>query len=558
MSTSQSDPSPPNRPDPGADDLGLRMTARTLIEGIPDPAMLVDCQYRIVLANEALRDMLGETERPIEGDVCYEVRTGADMGPPEGVAPCPLQMVLQHKAPLSTYQHFRDADGTEVHLDITASPILDDAGEVAYVVTILRDVTDRVRILRALQKSEHRLELALLGGDLGTWDWNVRTGEVLYDTCWGQMLGFSRDQIEPTLDFWEKLIHPEDRSYVKHILESHVRGDVPYYEAEIRIRTRGGQYKWVLSRGKAMERDVNGTAIRIVGVHQDITQRMEVRNRLRVSEEKYRSLFESSLDAIVHTDMDGRILDANRTCTDMMGRSLDELRAMTCWDMACGRGDGADGALRKQVLSRGYSDEFEGEVTRGDGKTVPVGVRVWLIRDYRGRPLDMWAIARDISERKRSELALRSSEQRLQLLAKATNEVVRDWDLRTGEIRWSPADRPLFGHEPQQVTGSVDWWKEHIHPEDRVRVTFGLNAALRGEAETWSDEYRFRRHDGSYADLLDRGYIVRDKEHRPVRIVASLLDVSERAQTERDLARKAAELEERNRHLETLARKAAG
>ncbi len=144
---------------------------------------------------------------------------------------------------------------------------------------------------------------------------------------------------------------------------------------------------------------------------------------------------------------------------------------------------------------------------------------------------------------RRAEDARREEEERYRLVTRATNDVIWDWDLATDEIRWSEAVARVFGHAPHALHTPVEWWHEHVHPEDRERVVGGIRAVIDGGGEVWSDEYRFRRADGSYAEVRDRGYVARDADGRPVRMIGSMEDFTERRLAERAVS----EAEERTR-----------
>ena len=145
-------------------------------------------------------------------------------------------------------------------------------------------------------------------------------------------------------------------------------------------------------------------ALRVSGTHLDITERMKVREDLRKSEEKYRTLFESSRDGIVYTDMEGKILDANQAYLEMVGYSLEEVRQLTYQQLTPERWRAADeNVAEKQILARGYCDEYEKEYIRKDGTAFPINVRGWLTTDHRGRPVGLWGIIRDITDRKSAE-----------------------------------------------------------------------------------------------------------------------------------------------------------
>lgn len=128
---------------------------------------------------------------------------------------------------------------------------------------------------QALAESEERLDLALRGADLGTWDWNIETGEVVFNERWAEMLGYALREIEPHVRAWEQLVHPDDWAGVQAVLQAHLTGRTPGYETEHRLRTKSGGWVWVLDRGKVVARAADGRPLRAAGTYLDITARKE-------------------------------------------------------------------------------------------------------------------------------------------------------------------------------------------------------------------------------------------------------------------------------------------
>jgi PAS domain S-box-containing protein len=124
-----------------------------------------------------------------------------------------------------------------------------------------------------LRESEQRLERALRGSGLATWDWNIKTGEVIFNSRWAEMRGFLPDQVPPHLDSWSSNVHPDDWPDTLQSLNHHVQGLTSEYEGEYRVRTKSGTWIWVMARGKVFARDQNDQAIRMVGTELDITDR---------------------------------------------------------------------------------------------------------------------------------------------------------------------------------------------------------------------------------------------------------------------------------------------
>lgn len=126
-----------------------------------------------------------------------------------------------------------------------------------------------------------------------------------------------------------------------------------------------------------------------------------------------------------------------------------------------------------------------------------------------------------------AEVSLRRSELRYQLATRATREAVRDWDIISNSLGWNEGVQALFGYTKDQVGPDIQWWYETIHPEDRERVVQGIHAVIDSGGTNWNDEYRYRRGDGTYAVVFDRGYVARDPSGRPVQMVGAMQDVTE-------------------------------
>src|SRR4051812_35832518 len=131
--------------------------------------------------------------------------------------------------------------------------------------------------------------------------------------------------------------------------------------------------------------------------------------------------------------------------------------------------------------------------------------------------------------------APRADDARLTLIARATNDVLWDWNIVGNRLWWNDAITTIFGYPLTEVAPDISWWQDRIHPEDRARVSTAVEAALRGDRRFWSDEYRFRRSDGSYAYVFDRGYIVRDAKGAAVRAVGAMADLTERKRAKEEL-----------------------
>jgi len=174
----------------------------------------------------------------------------------------------------------------------------------------------------------------------------------------------------------------------------------------------------------------------------------------------------------------------------------------------------------------------------------------WFEMHASARGAEIEVYLRDITARKLADQRLRESEERFQIVALATNDAIWDWTLDDDGIWWNEGVRSLFGYGAAEVGPDIHWWFGHIHAEDRDRVVSAIRAVIDGEGTFWRDEYRFLRADGEYAEILDRGYVMRDASGRAVRMIGAMQDLTERKRAERALRASEARLAEQKQALE--------
>jgi len=144
--------------------------------------------------------------------------------------------------------------------------------------------------------------------------------------------------------------------------------------------------------------------------------------------------------------------------------------------------------------------------------------------------------AADRLQRKQAEQAAAVAEERLKLVARATNDAIWDWNLSTQELNWSEGVYSLFGVPSHELPPGVESWYERLHPDEKEQVLARRYAVINGIGDTWSDEYRIRRANNTYAHVLDRGYVLRNDEGRIVRAIGALTDLTKQKESEMAIA----------------------
>ncbi len=187
--------------------------------------------------------------------------------------------------------------------------------EVAHLKQLAED---QKKTIGSLAKSLHLYELASDGATDGLWDWNLKTKEKFVSKPWKRMLGYEDEELPTVSGVWKRLLHPDDLERAHSTIHAYIRGEIPKYEIEFRMKHKNGTYRWIYSKGKVL-RDKEGNPYRVSGSHTDITERKMAEAALINSERKYRNLFENSLVGMLRFNLAGQIIEANSMAYRMFG-----------------------------------------------------------------------------------------------------------------------------------------------------------------------------------------------------------------------------------------------
>lgn len=174
------------------------------------------------------------------------------------------------------------ADGGEGYISVRYFIVKDETGATIKTFGVNQDITERKRIEESLREREEKYKFALEGSGLGEWDWDYTTGKVIRNERWAQMLGYSADEIEETLQRGIELRHPDDLATIEKAVNDHLTGVTDHYSIEYRMKTKGGDYKWIHDCGKIMVRDASGAPLRLCGTHADIDEAKRARDTIKM------------------------------------------------------------------------------------------------------------------------------------------------------------------------------------------------------------------------------------------------------------------------------------
>ncbi len=305
---------------------------------------------------------------------------------------------------VSRYEnHWRCKDGSTRLFDWHNTVLLDDKGEVEYLVGIANDITERKFSEQALRESEERWHFAIDGSGDGVWDWNLETGQIEFSERYLEMLGYSDNVNWNCLDDWKNHVAPEEMQQAMVMLEAYLDGKVPTYSAEYRMQCADGGWAWMLARGKVVSRAADGRPLRLIGTHTDITERKQSEQALRIAAATF-----DTHEAILITDVQGNIVRVNSAFSDITGYREDEVIGKNPRIMSSGRQDKAFYIEMWQQLL--HTGSWGGEIwdKRKNGQIYPKWLTITAVKNDRQETSHYVAIFSDITARKQAEEEIRN------------------------------------------------------------------------------------------------------------------------------------------------------
>ena len=418
-------------------------------------------------------------------------------------------------------------DQAQMVVRLRSQPVKDEKDEAIQCRTTMTNITALAKAERRLRDSERRFRtlaenspdlIVRINGDMRILYVNKPIENILGMPP-SEFVGQTVDE----LGIPEELAKTWTREIQQVFETTRIR------EMEFNISTPQGlrHYSAVL----VPEFEDEKTLTTVLVTVRDITDRVE-------AEERYSTIIRTSQEGFCILDRAGRYIEVNDSCCRMLGLSREELLAMSFVDVLAPEQREMMTENVAKVLKGGYG-RFHTWHVRPDGRRVDCEMSVQRLNGDR-----VLVLARDVTEQYKAEQAKLESLQRLELVAAATNDGIWDLDLATDTLWHNEAYTTAFGYAPDE-TISPDWWREHIHPEDREQVLSTLDSAIREGQDRWLARYRFRRKDGSYAWVMARGYVLRDDRGKAVRVTGSMIDLTEKLELHD-------QLESERRKLETV------
>jgi len=441
---------------------------------------------------------------------------------------------------IDTEFRFLWPDGSEHWMHQKGSVLFDESGRPMRRVGVNLDITERKRAEAALRESEKRLRFAQQAASVGTFDWNIETGVNTWTPELEAIYGLPPGGFPGTQAAWEDLVHPDDRALaVLRVKESFETGTP--VEAEWRIILIDGRVRWLLGRWQVFK-NAAGKPLRMMGVNIDVTDRKQLEEVLRQSEERFRLAIKATNDAIWDVDLENGSVTWNETYGKLYGRPPETSDSWQWWidrihPEDCER---TVGGLRMAISSGASSWTCEYHFRRADGAWAYIYDRAYIARDASGKAWRVIGAMQDLTERKEAEAALRESEERFR---------VTFFQAAVGIAQTSPDgqwllinDRfcEMLGYSQTELRGKT--FLDITHPDDREASLTAVRQLLAGEISSWLKEKRYIRKDGGTVWGRLFSSLVRDQDNQPRYFISVVEDITEQRLVEERLRASEAQL----------------
>jgi len=354
------------------------------------------------------------------------------------------------------------ANQNSITILFSLRPVLDDLGNVIYIIPEGRPIDELV-------STRNRYKSVLEGTNVGTWIWNVQTGETVFNERWAEMIGYSLEELNPiSINRWVELAHPDDLAESNRRLQLCFERREEFYEMEARMKHKDGHWVWVFDTGKVFSWTPDGMPLMMYGTHQDITTRKKREIELAYQKSLLSNLYELSPIGISLIDYEtGTFIDVNKKLQDLLGYSKNELLLRRYWDLTPEAYNVKEQEALDQMEQSGFYVAFEKEYIRKDGSRIPVLVRGLVIRDLNEKKL-IWSFIQDISKEKEAEWKLREAITKLQAVLDASTQVSIIATDPSGTITlFNSGAEQMLGYRTSEIIGLCN--PEIIHAKEEIQ-----------------------------------------------------------------------------------------
>lgn len=464
---------------------------KRLLETMPDAVVTCDAHGQLEEFNSVAREWHGVDPRSLAPEFWAD---HFDLYELDGMTPLstdriPLLRAYKGENVREAEMVIAPSEGSRRLVSCNGVRLQAPSGELLGAVVTMRDITQERSATRALAEERRRLASVIDGTDVGTWEWNIQTGETRFNERWARIVGYALEEISPTtIETWSSLAHPEDLERSGRELELHFKGESDHYDFACRMRHKDGHWVWIKDRGRVYEWDAEGNPVWMAGAHFDITELVLAREDAELAASKFMGAFANAGHGMALVSLEGRWLDVNESLCRMLGYSRDQLLARTFQEITHPDDLDLDLALLEETLA-GQRDSYhmDKRYFHSQGGIIEVLLTVSLVRHSDGTPLHFVSQIQNVSAQRTAERMLAQSELRLRTMLEAIEEPMVCFGAQ-GEIEMynSSAASQLFTPDGLDCDELLPERSATFYPESDPDASLSweeLGAMIQGSAE---------------------------------------------------------------------------
>lgn len=483
-------------------------------------------------------------------------------------------VLLTRKRIFSSQFRFRHKNGKWLWIESIASNTLNDEAVNGFIINS-RNVTARVENEQRIRETNERFESIVKATSDAIYDYDFSTDKVYISGInYHTLFGYRFDDDITDLDFFKSKIHPDDYERIYAIFTKSVENPKKnHFEIEYRFMRSDGSYADISDRFNVIWN--NGVPVKKIGVMQDISTRKFQETILAFEKEIYelnanpKVSFDTVINKVV-SNIESLIpeslctvlsLTEENTIKHIAGNKIDYNYIQAIDGIPIGPSVGSCGTAMytgksvfvsdidhdplwqpylEVVQPYGFKSCWSVPVKKRTGK-VMASFAVYFKTNKTPRKEEINLLERVsnligvLIENRNAFEETESAKERYDIVAKATSDTIWDWKIQENRFEWNKGIQGVFGYKKEDVGKTSNWWFERVHPEDSIRVSVKLYNFLEEKVEKWQDEYRFACADGSYKYVFDRGFLVKDENGKPIRMIGAMQDVTKQKEEEQRL-----------------------
>lgn len=424
------------------------------------------------------------------------------------------------------------ADGSTAYVMVRILALRNMDHYMTRMIGVTRDITDRHLTEQRLRESNERFELAALASYDMIWDLNGDTGLISCGPIITQLFGFEVPEPMHFREFIKMLVHPDDQAALLSQIKFFAQSERLQQEFPIqRVIKQDGSIAYIQMRALAL-RKPNNFLSRLIGIARDVTEKYKTEQKLIENNERYQQVANINFDLLIDIDFVQGKYFVNNIMKDFYGYDpnnftglLDAYTSILHPDDRAATLAFIQNARNSNVMQTSF-ESFR--AVKSNGEIVYCDLKISYTRNSKNEPLRGIAVVRNVTDRVLAQKVIQESNQRHELIAKATRDIIWEWDIKHDTLTfWNENLHQLLGYKDLPKSVSIEWKNSRIHPDDIKKFMRKTTAAFQSHKEVLNTEYRFQDASGRFHYILDRSFIHYSEDGLPNKVTGAMQDISE-------------------------------